>query len=137
MKGAFDKEGKVLKQDIFTQLTQYGRENNKKKNFPLTIVKIVDYEEDNETVNRERIQLVFHDTVSEEFKDAIFNTISEILDFLYEGSSDYKRKISRDESFIEFWGVGTQISRKKTAPLIEPVVAAFNQYFYSSIPKSR
>jgi hypothetical protein len=32
---------------------------------------------------------------------------------------------------IEFWGVGSQLSRKKLAPVLDPVVTAFNRYFYS------
>ncbi|MCU0652444.1 MAG: tetratricopeptide repeat protein, partial [Candidatus Omnitrophica bacterium] len=131
LKGIFDNEGRVLKASLIKELFELAKQNNKSKNLPLTIIKIVDYKPDNETVNRERIYLIFGNAAAKEFIEAIFNLISEILNYTYRNYQGYRQKISREESFIEFWGVGVQISRKKTAPLIEPVVAAFNEYFYS------
>lgn len=131
VKRAFDSTGKVLKEDLFQKLVELAKRNNAKKNLPLTIVKIVDYQEDNEIVNRERIYLIFNKGVFLEFKKTMFELILTIV------RHTFKDKISfrRTNDFIEFWGIGDQLSRKKTAPLLEPVAIAFNEYFYSQTTK--
>ena len=128
VKRAFDSKGKVLKEDLFQRLVGLAKQNNTKKNLPLTIVKIVDYQEDNETINRERIYLIFNKGVFLEFKKTMFELILTIV------RHTFKDKISfrTTSDFIEFWGMGDQLSRKKTAPLLEPIAIAFNEYFYSS-----
>ncbi len=131
VKEVFDKNGSILKEGLFDKLVFHAKENNASKNLPLTIVKVVDYEQDNETVNRERLYLIFNETSTDKFKDTMFDVMSSTLNFSYRKYAEYQHKISRVEDFVEFWGAGDQISRKKIAPLFEPVVAAFNQSFYS------
>jgi virulence-associated protein VagC len=102
------------------------QQNNIRKNLPLTIVKITDYKDDNITVNRERIYLVFNKGASKQFTSAVFDVLENIVKFEFG-----KINIQTTPEFIEFWGTGMQLSRKNTAPILEPIVKAFNEYFYS------
>jgi inorganic pyrophosphatase/exopolyphosphatase len=131
MKGVFGAQGEDLQPDLLHGLVLLARANNQRKNFPLTIVKVVDYENNNETVNRERMYLIFNDNASPLFKDKMFELISRLLDFSFRKSPGSRHAVSRKDDFIEYWGTGTQVSRKKTAPFLEPLVAAFNRSFYS------
>ena len=106
--------------------------NNVDKNLPLTIVKITDYENDNITVNKERIYLIFNQQASKEFKTAVFDLLEKIVKFEFG-----KMHIKSTKEYIEFRGTGMQLSRKKTAPVLEPVIKAFNEYFYSPSNKLR
>lgn len=128
VKGFFDGTERVLKKELLASLIKLARQNNSRKNLSLTVLKIVDYQEDNETIKHERIYLIFNKTAFPEFKKAIFDLISTIVGYTFEN----KASTRQTADFIEFWGTGKQLSRKKTAPLLEPVVAAFNEYFYSS-----
>ena len=60
VKGAFDKKGHELKPMLLQTLNDLAAKNNCDKNYAMTVVKIVDYEDDNEIVNRERVSLVFN-----------------------------------------------------------------------------
>ncbi|MFH1036662.1 MAG: DHH family phosphoesterase [Patescibacteria group bacterium] len=126
-KGIFGADGRILKGDLMARLVNLAKQNNADKNLSLTIIKVVDYREDNETINRERIYLVFNDDVFPEFKKTMFDLVSTVIDHTFKG----KMSVKKGDNFIEFWGVGDQLSRKKTAPLLEPVVSAFNEYFFS------
>ena len=118
VKGAFNLTGKLLKKDLFDRLTALAQKNNKSKNFPLTIVKIADYLDDNQTVNRERIYLIFNDHVLPEFKQIMFEFISRIIRNEFKG----RAQIQVTDTFVDLWGVGDQLSRKVTAPFFEPIV---------------
>lgn len=130
-KGFFGPEGEVLRPAVMERLLELAHKNNKTKNLPVTLIKIVDYENDNETVRRERMYFVFNDKSSIEFKDAMFELFESVLDLIFRPYPGHHRQTSRDEGYVEYWGTGKQLSRKKTAPLLEPVVAAFDKYFYS------
>lgn len=127
VKGVFDEKGKVLKENLLNQLVELAKRNNADKNLPLTLIKVVDYKEDNETINRERIYLIFNERVFPEFERVMQELILTIIDYTFKG----KMSVKKTSNFIEFWGVGKQLSRKKTAPLLEPIAIAFNEYFYS------
>ncbi|MBI4918771.1 DHH family phosphoesterase [archaeon] len=127
IKNGLDKEGNVLKKELVSKAVKLAEQNNIDKNLPLTIFKITDYNEDNRTVNRERVYLVFNKQSSKEFITSIFELVKEIVNFEFG-----KVQVREEENFIEFWGTGMQLSRKKTAPVLEPVVKSFNEYFYSS-----
>jgi len=126
IKGGFKKDGTVIKKDLIKRALDLAKQNNVNKNFPMTVLRITDYEEDNITVNRERVYLVFNKESSKEFKSAIFDLLEKIVKFEFG-----KVNITITEEFVEFWGTGMQLSRKKTAPILEPVVKVFNEYFYS------
>lgn len=130
IKGGFTKEGKEIKKDLIKKAVKLAQENNANKNFPLTILRITDYLGDNITVNRERVYLVFNKESSKEFKSAIFELLEKIVKFEFGDVN-----IITTEKFVEFWGTGMQLSRKKTAPILEPIVKVFNEYFYS--PKNK
>lgn len=127
VKRVFDSQGRVLKKRLLQKLVELAKENNKRKNLPLTIIKVVDYGEDNETINRERVYLIFNEGIFSEFKEVLFELIEAIVDYTFKG----RESVKRASDFIEFWGTGDQLSRKKTAPILEPVAVAFNQYFFS------
>ncbi|MFA5320470.1 MAG: tetratricopeptide repeat protein, partial [Candidatus Omnitrophota bacterium] len=138
VKGLFDDKGKAYDPGLLERLTKSAKENNGKKNLPLTLVKVVDYLQDNETVNRERIYLIFSPTASAAFREAMFTLIHRTLDYFYPSRKypGYTITESRGgDGYIEFWGVSKQISRKKIAPFLEPVAAVFNEYFYSPSAK--
>ena len=127
VKRVFDGQGKVLKEKLLQELVRLAGQNNKKKNLPLTIIKVVDYEEDNETINRERIYLIFNEGIFPKFREVMFELIEAIVDYTFRG----RESVKRASDFIEFWGTGDQLSRKRTAPILEPIATAFNQYFFS------
>ncbi|MBN1412374.1 MAG: DHH family phosphoesterase [Spirochaetales bacterium] len=112
---------------VIRRLTELARINNTSQNLPLTLVKIVDYDRDGETIRRERACPVFSDEAAPEMKDAVFKTIITVI----KHESGKNVMIKTDGDCIEYWGVGTQLSRKKLAPVLELVVNAFNRYFYS------
>jgi inorganic pyrophosphatase/exopolyphosphatase len=126
IKHGFSKSGRVLKPKLFSEAVKLARKNNEHKNFPLTILRITDYEQDNIKVNRERVYLIFNKSSSSVFKKTVKDLIMKIVRFEF-GKVNIK---SRGE-FVEFWGTGMQLSRKKTAPIIEPVVSSFNEFFFS------
>jgi len=129
VKHAFDKRGNILKKDLVDKALNLAEQNNNDKNLPLTVVKITDYKDDNKTVNKERVYLIFNKNTSKEF----IETTSDLLQkhILFEFGRGFNFRIRKSKNFIEFWGTGVQLSRKKTAPVLEPVVKAFNEYFYS------
>jgi inorganic pyrophosphatase/exopolyphosphatase len=126
IRGGFDAHGAVQKPGLIARLIELGYQNTREKNLPLTLVKITDYREDNKTVNRERVHLAFNANASERFRTTTTRLLESIIRFEFPD-----HQVARSDSAIEFWGNGMQLSRKKTAPVLEPVVAAFNQYFYS------
>jgi len=125
IKNGFSKTGELKKQDLVRRLYEIANANNHEKNLPFTLLKVTDYEEDNETVNRERIYYVFNSD-NPKFQDAIKTTLESIIRFEFPSES-----IEKGKDHIDFWGSGLQLSRKKTAPVIEPICSAFNRYFYS------
>lgn len=127
VKRLFDDQGRVLKEALLQRLVELAKQNNAKKNLPLTIIKVVDYKEDHETINKERVYLIFNEGVFSKFREVMFELIMTVVDYTFKG----KEKIKRTTDFIEFWGTGDQLSRKRTAPILEPIVVAFNEYFYS------
>lgn len=125
---------KILDKDkvsLVEKLQELAKENNKAKNFPLTLVKVVDYDEDAETIRKERMYTVFQDNASQKFEDAVKQAIITVIK--HESPKNVKTSEAKDS--IDYWGVGTQLSRKKLAPVLDFVVNAFNQYFYSPSTK--
>ncbi|MCX6823236.1 MAG: DHH family phosphoesterase [candidate division SR1 bacterium] len=114
------------KKILLQQAVSLAKKNNRDKNLPLTLVKITDYHGDNITVNKERIYLVFNDKASQNFIHTMFELIQKIVQFEF-GQVYIKTTVT----YVEFWGTGMQLSRKKTAPVLEPIVKAYNEYFYS------
>ncbi|MBI2900132.1 MAG: DHH family phosphoesterase [Planctomycetes bacterium] len=112
---------------IVARLCELAQENNRKTNLPLTLLKVVDYDDDAETIRRERMYPVFAPDAAPEFRSAVRGAIVTII--RHESPKDVRIDTTADA--IEYWGVGTQLSRKKLAPVIDPVVTAFNRYFYS------
>ncbi|MBU1102349.1 DHH family phosphoesterase [Patescibacteria group bacterium] len=127
IKGGFDQQGRVLKKELFGKLVALAKRNNDEKNLSLTILKVTDYLDDNEIVNRERVYLIFNDEVFPEYKKTMFDLISTVVHSVFKGRA---QTISATE-YVEFWGIGVQLSRKKTVPLLEPVVVAYNNFFFS------
>jgi len=127
IKGGFDQQGNVLKNDLIQRLTKMAKKNNDEKNLSLTILKVTDYLDDNEIVNRERVYLIFNEEVFPEYKKTMFDLISKIIHYVFKG----KAQIVLGDDYVEFWGTGGQLSRKKTVSLIEPVAIAYNNFFFS------
>ncbi|MBI4614903.1 MAG: DHH family phosphoesterase [Planctomycetes bacterium] len=112
---------------IVRRLRELAVENNARKNLPLTLLKVVDYAADAETIRRETMFPVFARESPEEFREAVRDTIVTIV----RHESGPGARIERGKEAIEYSGVGTQLSRKKLAPVLDPVVNAFHRYFYS------
>lgn len=112
---------------LVEELVEMARSNNRAKNLPLTLLKVVDYDASATTIRRERMYPVFREDASHAFRETVHETIIAII--RHESPPDVR--IERRADLIEYWGVGTQLSRKKLAPVLDPVVAAFNRYFYS------
>ncbi len=128
VKNVFGAKGEEFKKDLLRRLVNLAEKNNKDKNLPLTVVNVVDYLEDNETINRERIYLIFNQHALPGFKETMLEFITKIIQNEFR---DKNVQIKQAENFVEFWKVGDQLSRKVTAPFLEPVVEAYNEYFYS------
>lgn len=126
IKGGFSSSGKIRKKSLCNRAVHLAQQNNSRKNFPLTLLRITDYKEDNQTVNHERIYCVFHKRCPQVFRKSIHKALEIIIHFELE-----KIQVKQGKNYIDFWGTGTQLSRKKTAPILEPLVTAFNEYFYS------
>ncbi len=126
IKKGFSRDGRVLKTEMVDRLRQLAVQNNADKNLPLTLLRVTDYEDDNETVRRERVYLEYNKQATKEFKQATSNLLENIIRFEFPQTN-----LNTTDAFVEFWGTGLQLSRKKTAPVLEPIVEAFNQYFYS------
>ncbi|MDD4409424.1 MAG: DHH family phosphoesterase [Candidatus Pacebacteria bacterium] len=125
IKNGFDKEGNELKSDLLKNLRDLAEENNEKKNFPMTLLKVVDYLEDNETVNLERIYMIFKECTVPGFKEKMFEFVEKII----ENTFDDRAEIKKGDEYIDFSKVGDQLSRKVVAPFLEEVVRAFNEYY--------
>jgi inorganic pyrophosphatase/exopolyphosphatase len=130
IKHGFGEHGKEIKTKLIERAVNLAHENNINKNLPLTVLRITDYKDDNTTVNRERVYLVFNRESSKEFKKAIFSVLEKIIKFEFG-----EVNIETTKDYVEFWGTGMQLSRKKTAPILEPIVRVFNEYFYSPSTK--
>lgn len=128
VKNGFDDKGNLLKASLVNRLLDLADKNNKKKNFPLTVIKFVDYKDEEKIVNRERFYLVWGKDVQPEFKRTVIDLVVKIIR-LRLGKQTQIRVVGVD--YIEFWNGNTQLSRKKIAPLLELVIAAFTRYFYS------
>jgi hypothetical protein len=109
------------------RLRELARENNRAKNLPLTLLKVVDYAADAETIRRERMYPVFADAAGPEFREAVRAAVVTVI--RHESPPDVRVAVTEDA--VEYWGVGSQLSRKKLAPVLDLVVTAFNRYFYS------
>lgn len=112
--------------NILPRLLELNEKNTLEKNLPLTILRVTEYADDSITVNRETIYCSFNPDCTNEFKNTIWKLLRTIITFEFPDTH-----ISQTDSYIEFWGTGLQLSRKKTAPIVEVVVRAFNEYFYS------
>jgi len=122
-KGCFFRS--IVNEEFVSKLRELAKKNNLEKNLPLTLLRITDYRKDNETINRERIYIVSN-KISENFVETVKRILRAIIQFEL---PDDRVSVSLDH--IDFWGSGKQLSRKKTAPVLEPIVGAFNRYFYS------
>lgn len=129
VKGVFARPGgEVVGREILTRLVALAGQNNVRKNLPLTMVKVVDYEVDNETVFKERMYFIFGSGASDQFKEEVFKIFAIILENEFQST---KLEILQKNIYTEWLGVGKQLSRKKIAPVLLPVVKTFNEYFYS------
>ncbi|HEY4489872.1 MAG TPA: hypothetical protein VJC12_01290 [Candidatus Paceibacterota bacterium] len=127
VKHFFDSRGSVLKPELADNLVKLAHRNNADKNLPLTLIKLVDYLDDNSTINRERVYLIFNENIFREFNETMFTLLKTIIHSTFKG----KESMSVTREYIEFWGVGDQLSRKRVVPLFDPVATAFNRFFFS------
>lgn len=112
---------------VVERLLTLARESNAAKNLPLTLVKIVSYADDAVTTAKERLFPVYHRPPSPEFERAVKEAIIAVI----RHESPPSVHIEERGGAIEYSGVGTQLSRKKLTPVLDPVVKAFNRYFHS------
>lgn len=131
VKNLFTEDGRVRRPELFIKLKEIAHKNNKRNNFSVTLVKVVDYMDNNETVNRERLIFIFNTSATEYYKKTLLNFAEKLIYNQFNGESN----VYKGEDYIEYWGTGRQISRKFTAPYLEPVIKAFNEYFYSPSTK--
>jgi len=85
------------KKQLLKKAVILAHKNNVQKNLPLTLVKITDYKDDNITVNKERIYLIFNKEGSKQFKTAIFDILKHIVQFEFG-----KVNIKTTAAYIEF-----------------------------------
>lgn len=130
--GVLSKDGEVLKPQLIKDLLEFGYKNNARQNLAVTMIKIVDYDLDNENVNRERLYLCFGPHATLEFKEDLFSCVQEVVKL----QLGKRVQVSRIDDGIEYWGVGDQLSRKISAPIFAEVVALHNSFcFISSVGK--
>jgi inorganic pyrophosphatase/exopolyphosphatase len=115
------------RQPLVQRLLELADVNNRRKNLPLTLLKVVDYAANAETIRREQMYPIFVEGAVPEFREAVRTAIVTVI----RHESPENVQIDAKEGAIEFWGVGSQLSRKKLAPVLDPVVNAFNRYFYA------
>ncbi len=119
-KGVFEPNGQVHKTVLINKLSELANEDIKKNNIPFTVIKIVDYLQDNQTVNRERICIAFNDSVTSEIKTSTMKLIRDTIEKEFEG----RAQIKEDNNTIDYWGVGDQLSRKSLASKLETIAKA-------------
>ena len=127
IKNGFSEKGEIIKKELVSRMYDLTVKNNQDKNLPLTLLKITNYKDDNELVSRERLYFVFNKGATKKFRDTVRDALEGIIRFEFPDN-----EIEVKEEYIEFWGKGLQLSRKKTAPVLEPIVASFNRYFFSA-----
>ncbi len=117
VKNCFSNNGEVKKQSLVNRLYSLANNNNKEKDFPLTLVKITDYCNDNMTVNRERIVVLFNVDVGDEFKKTIKMTLEGTIHFEFQ-----EDELNSELSYVDLCGTGLQLSRKKMVPILQPFI---------------
>lgn len=127
VKNLFDNRGKIIKDSVIERIKALAQEKNKKNNFSVTLVKITDYKNDNESINRERLYFVFNDNSPEDFKRVLINFGVELIKDIFKEDCE----IFKGKDYIEFWNCDRQLSRKFIAPYFEKIIKEFNKYFYS------
>lgn len=127
VKYIFDSHGRALRSGLIRDLIRLANQNNLRKNLPLTILKITNYEDNNEVIQRERLYLIFGRDVLPEFKGKMMELLTKIIKRTFV----HRANIRTGNNYLEFWGSGQQLSRKRMAPLLDEVAMAFNQYFFS------
>ena len=130
VKNMFSGTGKVREPATLQGLVELAQKNNKAKNFAVTLVKVVDYEDDNQKVRRERMYTIFNSLASPEFKEFFVEYLQRIIKHRF--GSNANLKIVRGENYVDYYGTGDQLSRKVTAPFLEKVVEPFNRYYKCS-----
>lgn len=127
IKGGFDGTGEELKPLLFAELKDIAAANNKAKNLPVTLVKVVDYHDDNKTINRERMLVIANQYAAPQLLEKLRDLLKAIIKVKFSANINIKYL----PEGLEYWGEGTQLSRKNITPLLEKLITAFNRYFYS------
>lgn len=115
LKHIFNKQGNIKQSTVIKNLLTISENNTVSKNLPFTLLKISDYLDDNKTINKERIYLVFNKNITNSFKKIMLSTIESVI------KSEFpKNNCVVKENYVDFSGV--QLSRKKIAPVLKLVM---------------
>jgi len=112
------------------EIVGLAKENNLKKSYPLTIVKIVIYNRDIDVI-REIILFDKGITIPEQVIADVKNVITNSLELSFEHV-----KFIDAENSLTFYNIGKQLSRKKISTAIEMVIREYDTFiFMKSINK--
>ncbi len=113
------------------KIINIAKNDNKENNYYLSIIKVVEYNKDNLTVNRERIYYVFDDKTSGIVREKCIELLSKIVKVSFKNAD-----IIINDNYMEITKAFKQISRKKIAPAIEAVLRKTGEFvYYNSIDK--
>jgi inorganic pyrophosphatase/exopolyphosphatase len=105
------------RRDLVDGLGELARQANRQGGLALTIVKVVDYLEDAETVRAERVMTIFDDGVEEAYRAAVREAVVAVI----RREVSTSLEIQVDPEAIAFESLGAQLSRKKIWPAVESV----------------
>ena len=113
------------------KIIEMAKKDNINNNYYLSLIKIVQYNDKNLNVDKERIYYVFAKSASNEIKKICVELLSKIIKISFSNSI-----VNVTDEYIEILNTKKQISRKKIAPAIEIVLKKAGQYiYYESISK--
>ncbi len=110
---------------------EIAEEDNKRNNYYVSLIKIVQYNSEDLSVDKERIYYVFSKMATGSIKKKCIELLSKIIKVSF-----HSAKITINDDYMEISNTKKQISRKKIAPLIETVLKKEGQFvYYESISK--
>ena len=113
------------------RIVEIAKRDNISNNYFLSLIKIVQYNNIDLSVDKERIYYVFAKSASDEIKKICVELLSKIIKVSFSSSI-----VNVTDEYVEILNAKKQISRKKIAPAIEVVLKKTGQYvYYDSISK--
>ena len=130
----YSEKGDCLKPEILQSIIEEAQQNNLTNSLPLTLIKVVDYEQNAINVNCEEIVFVFNDAWFDKgFRNAIKKVILKTFEVYHNNSA--AQILSTDQS-VRVIKPQVQLPRLILSPLLMPLIDEQGKFFYSSSLKA-